>query len=128
MKAWLLNKIADLSTNGEPLVPTNIPAPVLHANEILIRVSCCGVCHTELDEIEGRVSAPSYPIIPAHQVVGRVEKLGTDVSQYKIGDRVGVAWIGWACGQCDQCRRGNENLCDNSGRQAVIFKGDMLNT
>jgi len=112
MKAWQLNRITDLSTDFKPLALADLPLPVPAGKEILIRVSCCGVCHTELDEIEGRVAAPSYPITPGHQVVGRVEKLGGDATQFKIGDRVGVAWIGWACGQCDQCKAGLENLCN----------------
>src|SRR5258707_1205108 len=112
MKAWQLNQVTALSTNPAPLAFVEIRAPIPGEHEILIRVSCCGVCHTELDEIEGRVAAPSYPIVLGHQVVGRVEKLGPGATQFSMGDRVGVAWIGWACGQCDQCRDGHENLCN----------------
>jgi len=112
MKAWQLNQITDLSTNQSPLVLAEIPIPTPSKNEILIRVSCCGVCHTELDEIEGRVKAPAYPIVPGHQVIGHVRKLGEGSTLFKIGERVGVAWIGWACGECKQCESGNENLCD----------------
>jgi len=112
MKAWQLNQIADLSTNQSPLVLAEIPIPTPSKNEILIRVSCCGVCHTELDEIEGRVKAPAYPIVPGHQIIGHVRKLGEGATLFKIGERIGVAWIGWACGECQQCKSGNENLCD----------------
>jgi propanol-preferring alcohol dehydrogenase len=112
MKAWVLNQIADLRNNHNPLVLSEIPMPIPQANEVLIKVSCCGVCHTELDEIEGRVTAPSYPVVLGHQVVGKIERLGEGVSLHKIGDKVGVAWIGWACGKCVQCRNGNENLCE----------------
>ncbi len=111
MKAWILNQTTDLSNNVNPLILTDVPKPIPRRNEVLIRVSCCGVCHTELDEIEGRVSVPNYPIILGHQVIGRIEKLGDGSTLYKIGERVGVAWIGWACGQCVQCLSGNENLC-----------------
>src|SRR6267154_2387998 len=112
MKAWRLHRVTELNANISPLTFDEIPIPTPRENEILIRVSCCGVCHTELDEIEGRVAAPSYPITPGHQVVGRVKKLGPGATRFNVGDRVGVAWIGWACGQCDQCRNGRENLCD----------------
>jgi propanol-preferring alcohol dehydrogenase len=112
MKAWRLNQITDLNANQSPLTLAELPVPVPDKNEILIRISCCGVCHTELDEIEGRVMAPAYPVVPGHQVIGRVEKLGESANLFKIGDRVGVAWIGWACGQCQQCKSGNENLCE----------------
>ena len=112
MKAWQLNQITDLNINAAALTLSEIPVPSPCKSEILIRVSCCGVCHTELDEIEGRVKAPAYPIVPGHQVIGHVEKMGEDARLFKIGDRVGVAWIGWACGNCQQCQNGKENLCD----------------
>jgi propanol-preferring alcohol dehydrogenase len=76
-------------------------------------VSACGVCHTELDEIEGRTPPPSLPVIPGHQVVGRVEARGEGAQLFHVGDRVGIAWIYSACGQCEFCRRGEENLCDD---------------
>lgn len=112
MKAWLLYQTADLDKNEIPLELAEISVPVVDKNEILIRVSCCGVCHTELDEIEGRVKAPSYPVVLGHQVIGHVEKLGEGVTLFNIGDRVGVAWIGSACGQCMLCLSGKENLCE----------------
>jgi len=112
MKAWLLHQTTDLSKNENPLALEDIPAPLADKTEILIRVFCCAVCHTELDEIEDRVKAPSYPIVLGHQVIGSVEKLGTDATLFNIGDRVGVAWIGSACGQCSLCLSGNENLCE----------------
>ncbi len=111
MKAWLLKHTSDLNTNEAPLCLDEIPIREPRSNEIVIRVSCCGVCHTELDEIEGRVLAPSYPIVPGHQVIGRVEQLGVNATRFKKGDRVGVAWIGWACGKCEHCKHGYENLC-----------------
>ena len=99
----------------------NWPDAIPHAGEVLIRVSACGVCHTELDEIEGRTPPPRLPIIPGHQVVGYVEALGSGVTEFKVGDRVGVAWIFSACGECTFCRRGHENLCPHfkaTGRDA----------
>ena len=78
---------------------------------MLLRVSACGVCHTELDEIEGRTPPPRYPVIPGHQVIGRVEKTGRAANRFKPGERVGVAWIYSACGKCPYCLAGKENLC-----------------
>ena len=96
-----------------------IPDPKKH--EILLKVSVCGVCHTELDEIEGRTPPSQLPIIPGHQVVGRVVKQGPGASRWKTGDRVGIAWIHSACGVCNFCKSGMENLCDDfkaTGRDA----------
>ena len=111
MKAQELQTITDLQDNPEPLVfcEREIPSPGPH--EVLLRVRACGVCHTELDEIEGRTPPSELPVIPGHQVVGRVESCGTGVRAHSVGDRVGVAWIFSACGHCDFCRRGLENLC-----------------
>ncbi|SHF47891.1 alcohol dehydrogenase, propanol-preferring [Arenibacter palladensis] len=113
MKAMILNRVSDLTVNEHPLDLVDIPIPEPEANEVLIKISVCGVCHTELDEIEGRISPMSFPVVPGHQVVGRVHKLGTAASKFKIGDRVGVAWIYSACGKCNFCLDGTENLCDN---------------
>lgn len=88
----------------------DVPVPVPGPGEILIKVSVCGVCHTELDEIEGRLP-PSLPIILGHEVIGRVEEKGAGAENFKRGDRVGVAWIHSACGKCRFCMEGNENLC-----------------
>lgn len=94
----------------EPLELLDLPIPVPGPKEILVKVSACGVCHTELDEIEGRVQ-PKLPIVLGHEIVGKVERLGSDVKKINAGDRVGIAWINSACGQCQFCRGGNENLC-----------------
>jgi propanol-preferring alcohol dehydrogenase len=86
-----------------------VPEPA--AEELLVKVSTCGVCHTELDEIEGRTPPAELPIVLGHQVVGRVEATGEDVKAHAVGDRVGIAWIYSACGACQFCLDGNENLC-----------------
>ncbi len=120
MKAMLLRNLTDLTTNPAPLELAEVPEPEPHQGEILIRVSACGVCHTELDEIEGR-TPPKLPIILGHQVVGRVKQLGEDAKRFKVGDRVGVAWIYSACGRCKYCQTGQENLCSEfraTGRDA----------
>lgn len=111
MKAMVLHQITSLEKNPQPLSLTNLPLPIPREKEILIRVSTCGVCHTELDEIEGRTPPKVFPAILGHQVIGQVEKLGARANRFKLGERVGVGWIGSACGQCSACLQGNENLC-----------------
>jgi alcohol dehydrogenase, propanol-preferring len=111
MKAMVLPRITDLAQNNRPLDLVDLPIPPPRDKEILIKVSVCGVCHTELDEIEGRTPPERFPIILGHQIVGRVEQLGRGATKFRSGDRVGIGWIHWACGACDFCRRGNENLC-----------------
>jgi len=93
MKAMLLNEIAALQDRPEPLTLANIPTPIAEPDEILIRVSACGVCHTELDEIEGRTPPPSLPVVPGHEVVGLVSETGSRVTRFEVGNRVGVGWI-----------------------------------
>ena len=111
MKAWLLHNIHDLSQVDSPLIKSDLTIPEPEPNQVLIKVACCGVCHTELDEIEGRTPPPNFPIVLGHQVVGQVAKLGEKVKLYRTGDRVGVAWIFSACGECEMCQSGFENLC-----------------
>ena len=108
----VLEKIAPVNPHSLFLRDVPLPAPV--EGEILVRVTACGVCHTELDEIEGRLMPPKLPIILGHEIVGRVEKMGPDAGRYQKGDRVGIAWIYWACGKCDFCKKGSENLCNRA--------------
>jgi len=166
MKAMVLRALCSLEENQAPLELAELPDPVPGEHEVLIKVSACGVCHTELDEIEGRTPPPRLPVVLGHQVVGRVVSSGPPIPprsepsspprsggygdsqprdaaspprsepsspplrggygdsqprRFKIGDRVGVAWIYSACGQCKFCRAGNENLCADfqaTGRDA----------
>jgi len=111
MKAMILASLSDLSKENEPLTLTTLPDPEPGDRDLLVKVSVCGVCHTELDEIEGRTPPPLLPVVPGHQVVGVVTALGGCVAEFKKGDRVGVAWIFSSCRQCSYCREGNENLC-----------------
>jgi len=111
MKAMILKEICDLKQNRTPLEPIDMPDPEAGEGEVVIRVSACGVCHTELDEIEGRTPPPDFPVIPGHQVVGEVTECGKNTRDLQVGDRVGVAWIYSACGICEHCRNGAENLC-----------------
>lgn len=112
MRAYHLSAIHDLSKDVLPLDRVDVPIPTTEKNEILIKVSCCGICHTELDEIEGRTPPSVYPIIPGHQVVGTVAGHHASANRFKSGDRVGVAWINSACGNCEKCKSGEENLCE----------------
>jgi len=94
----------------EPLKMVDLPDPVPGPKEILVKISACGVCHTELDEIEGRLP-PELPIVLGHQIVGRIVTLGSGATKFHVGDRVGIAWIHSACGKCHFCLEGKENLC-----------------
>jgi propanol-preferring alcohol dehydrogenase len=111
MKAMVLNAVTRLAENRAPLTLVDLPVPVPGAGELLVKVAACGVCHTELDEIEGRTPPTLLPIVPGHQAVGRVVAVGKGVTGYDSGDRVGMAWIFSACGNCALCRAGAENLC-----------------
>jgi alcohol dehydrogenase, propanol-preferring len=121
MKAMILQKIASLADVPAPLSLVDLPVPTPGPGQILLHVLACGVCHTELDEIEGRTPPPRLPVIPGHQVVGRVEQCGPGAALFQPGEQVGVGWIYSACGGCDACRAGNENLCPEfqaTGRDA----------
>jgi len=121
MKAMVLRELCRLTENPTPLKLMELPDPIPTGEEILIKVSACGVCHTELDEIEGRTPPPRLPIVLGHQVVGRVAAVGERVHTLRIGDRVGVAWIYSACGTCRFCLADEENLCERfmaTGRDA----------
>ena len=111
MKAMLLRSLGPLSESPEPLELADVPDPTPGPGELLVRVTACGVCHTELDEIEGRLPPPVLPVIPGHQAVGRVVARGPGTTGFVDGDRVGVPWIHSACGSCEACREGQENLC-----------------
>jgi len=121
MKAMILRQLARLPENETPLELAELPAPAPGEKEILVKVAACGVCHTELDEIEGRTPPSRLPIVLGHQVVGRVAESGSKAGRFKAGDRVGIGWIYSACGKCRFCLAGNENLCADfraTGRDA----------
>lgn len=111
MIAFQIEQIAEVRPYHNSLKSVDIPCPEPKANEVLIRVDYCGVCHTELDEIEGRALPPNLPVIPGHQVVGEVIACGRGAKPSLLGARVGVAWIGECCGQCSFCLHQHENLC-----------------
>ncbi len=121
MKAMVLNRKTNVLVNLHPLDAAGLPVPEPREDELLIKVHCCAVCHTELDEIEGRTPPPHYPVVLGHQVVGRVTETGAAVRDFAVGDRVGVAWLFSSCGKCEHCLSGEENLCADfkaTGRDA----------
>lgn len=121
MKAMILEKTQNVSENKRPLKLADVDKPIPADDEILVRVTACGVCHTDLDEIEGRTAPAEFPMILGHQVVGKVEGGGERSGRLAAGDRVGIAWIHSACGQCKFCKQGEENLCEDfraTGRDA----------
>ena len=113
MKAMMLESLGEVNPRHLPLQLVQHPNPTLQPGEVLLRVTRCGVCHTELDEIEGRTPPPQLPVILGHQVVGIVEEMSRAVTTEVVttGSRVGVAWIASACGQCQFCLASRENLC-----------------
>ncbi len=121
MRAMILPALCRLDENPSPLQLAVLPDPEPGPGEILVRVSACGVCHTELDEIEGRTPPPKLPVVLGHQVIGRAAALGQGAGLFQVGERVGVAWIYSACGVCEFCLSGQENLCPQfraTGRDA----------
>ncbi len=112
MKAMLLNKFALIDQS--PLELTDVPMPESGAEDILIHINVCGICHTDLHTIEGELPDVKLPIIPGHQIVGNIEKMGSKVSRFKEGDRVGVAWLYSTEDDCKYAQQGKENLCENA--------------
>jgi len=103
-----------LATPGAPLEAVDLPMPTPAPSEIVIRVAACGVCRTDLHVVDGELPSPRPSLVPGHEIVGRVVAAGSGATRFKVGDRVGVPWLGWACGACEFCRRGQENLCETA--------------
>ena len=108
MKAMVLEK------KGEKLKEKEVAVPEINDRQVLIKVSACGVCHTDLHIIDQELTEPKLPLIPGHEIVGHIVKAGANVKKFKAGDRVGVPWLGYTCGYCKYCKRGQENLCVNA--------------
>jgi propanol-preferring alcohol dehydrogenase len=108
MRAMLFEKA------GQPLHSAELPVPQAGAGHVLIRVRACAVCRTDLHIIDGELNEPELPLIPGHEIIGVVEKIGKEATRFKLGDRVGVPWLGWTCGHCEFCVSGRENLCDEA--------------
>jgi propanol-preferring alcohol dehydrogenase len=115
MRAMVLNAA------GQPLREMDVPRPVPAAGQVLVRVSACAVCRTDLHVMDGELSHPKLPLILGHEVVGHVAETGAGATRFKPGDRVGVPWLGWTCGECRFCRSGRENLCEKA-----LFTGFTL--
>jgi propanol-preferring alcohol dehydrogenase len=100
-----------LYTQRQPLRTTELPVPKPRPNEVLVKVGACAVCRTDLHVVDGELPEPKLPLVPGHEIVGVVNAKGEAVERIKVGDRVGVPWLGWTCGECEFCRTGRENLC-----------------
>jgi propanol-preferring alcohol dehydrogenase len=111
-----------LHSSGPPLCETDLPRPDPGAGQLLVRVSACAVCRTDLHVIDGELPNPKLPLVPGHEIVGRVAGVGPGVGRFQAGDRVGIPWLGWTCGDCLFCRSERENLCDRAR-----FTGYTLN-
>ncbi len=112
MKAMVLNENGPVEES--PLSMTEVPIPDPGPGEVRVKVKACGICRTDLHVIEGDLPLVKSPVIPGHQIVGTVDSLGEEVDTFEVGDRVGIAWLRYTCGECTYCRRGKENLCENS--------------
>ncbi len=103
-----------LTRPGQPLQAVELPALAPAAGHVQIAVHVCGVCRTDLHLVDGELPDPALPIVPGHEIVGRVTSLGEGVTDLQVGDRVGVSWLAWTCGSCEFCRRGSENICPSA--------------
>ncbi len=121
MKACLLSSPAPIESL--PLAFTDVPDPQPAGDQVRLRVSACGVCRTDLHVVEGELPPRKSPVIPGHQVVGVVDKLGEAVSRLKVGARVGIPWLHRTCGICEYCRAEKENLCDNASFTGYVVDG-----
>lgn len=110
-----------MAAPGQPLQAQDLPAPAPGPGQVRLRVHACGVCRTDLHVLDGDLPFPGHAVIPGHEIVGTIEALGDGVNRLQLDQRVGVPWLGFSCGHCDYCRRGQENLCD-----AAAFTGYTL--
>jgi propanol-preferring alcohol dehydrogenase len=108
---------------GEPLRLSELPSPKAGAGQVSIRVRACAVCRTDLHIIDGELTQPKLPLIPGHEVIGTVVEKGEGVERFKVGDRIGMPWLGWTCGHCAFCSSGRENLCDQAGFTGYTLDG-----
>ncbi|OGT56762.1 MAG: alcohol dehydrogenase [Gammaproteobacteria bacterium RIFCSPHIGHO2_12_FULL_43_28] len=99
---------------GKPLTLVDVPRPQPGSHQVLLKVHACGLCRTDLHIVDGELTEPKLPLIPGHQIVGTVAQFGAAVTQFNVGDRVGVPWLGGSCGHCRYCQAGKENLCDEA--------------
>jgi propanol-preferring alcohol dehydrogenase len=121
MRAMLLRAV------GRPLVMTDLPEPKPGPGQVVVAVHACGVCRTDLHVVDGELPDAKYPLVPGHEIVGHVIALGEGVSEYALGDRVGIPWLGWSCGACRFCLAGEENLCDQARFTGYQIDGGYAN-
>jgi propanol-preferring alcohol dehydrogenase len=114
-----------LQKPDEPLILSDLPEPEPAAGQVKIAVSACGLCRTDLHIVDGELEHPKLPLVPGHQIVGKVVAAGPDASRFQPGDRVGVPWLGWTCGECRQCRAGRENLCERASFTGYDIDGGL---
>jgi propanol-preferring alcohol dehydrogenase len=117
MRAMVLNR------PGEELKPERVAVPEPGKRQVLIRVRACGVCHTDLHIVDKELTAPKLPLIPGHEIIGTIVKTGAEVDRFEGGERVGVPWVGFTCGECRYCLSGNENLCERAGFTGYTIDG-----
>jgi propanol-preferring alcohol dehydrogenase len=110
-----------LEAPRQPLRAADIPTPKPNATQVLVKVSACAVCRTDLHVVDAELPQPKLPLVPGHEIVGVIVEKGKGVQRFKIGDRVGIPWLGWTCGECEFCRSERENLCDRA-----LFTGYTL--
>jgi propanol-preferring alcohol dehydrogenase len=108
---------------GRPLVERDLPEPVPGPGQVLVRVSACGVCRTDLHVVDGELPGPKLPLVPGHEIVGRVAQVGPGVTDWSPGCRIGVPWLAWTCGRCAACQAGRENLCPDAGFTGYTWDG-----
>jgi propanol-preferring alcohol dehydrogenase len=101
-----------LHSAGQSLAADDLPTPQPGAGQLLVKISACAVCRTDLHVVDGELTEPKLPLVPGHEIVGRVEEIGEGVEGFRVGDRVGIPWLGWTCGECEYCLSGRENLCE----------------
>ena len=112
-----------LDRPGVPLAERRVPVPRPGPGQLLLRVRYCAVCRTDLHLVDGELPDPKLPVIPGHEIVGEVVMAGEGATRYRIGQRVGVPWLGWTCGECSHCRAGRENLCDHARFNGYTLDG-----
>ncbi|MHB1082903.1 MAG: zinc-dependent alcohol dehydrogenase family protein [Prosthecobacter sp.] len=107
-------KAMRLESSGGPLLLREVARPVAAAGQVLVKVTACAVCRTDLHVLDGELPHPKLPLIPGHEIVGIIQEVGEGVTAFQAGQRVGIPWLGWTCGVCGYCRSGRENLCDEA--------------
>ena len=103
-----------LEAPGRPLVGRELAVPTPAAGQVLVRVTACAVCRTDLHVVDGELAEPKLPLVPGHEIIGRIERMGESVTRFRLGERVGIPWLAWTCGKCPFCRLERENLCSRA--------------